>query len=147
MFSVQLWKCTFCYQPMQCDTTLKHQLHWNKWQLHWQSFTQDTAISEPIIVEQRSTTQIKAKSLYFAMVKTEVSCDVRPWRDVSEKWRVLVHLSMLTFKTRNFCFTFYTNFRRFVTEFCNSANQSYTCPWDCVKFSWWPFNYKYFYCN
>ena len=68
----------------------------------WQSSTQNTAISEPIIVEQRSTTQIKAKSLYFAMVKTEVSCDVRPWRDVSEKWRVLVHLSMLFFKTRNF---------------------------------------------
>ena len=70
--------------------------------LHWESSTQDTAISEPIIVEQRSTAQIKAKSLYFAMVKTEVSCDVRPWRDVSEKWRVLVHLSMLFFTTRNF---------------------------------------------
>ena len=62
--------------------------------LHWESSTQDTAISEPIIIEQLSTAQIKAGSLYFAMVKTEVSCDVRPWRDVSEKWRVLVHVSM-----------------------------------------------------
>ena len=62
----------------------------------WQGSTQNTAISEPIIIEK-----LEQKPL-FCDGENWSECDVWPWCDVSEKWRVLVHLSMLIFKTRNF---------------------------------------------